>query len=243
MIKNQYRFFVSTGSFNGQKVLINDQDLVHQLSKVLRLKTGDQIILLDNSGFEYLVNLEKIADRIEGWVMEKIKNTKEPDKKIILCQSLLKNDRFEQVLKFCTNLGISGFMPFISEKSISQEINPNKLERYQKIIQESAEQAGRGFLPKLEKLASFDELLKLLKENKTLKLIGWEQEKEKKLLDFSQEIDQAEKIYLVIGPEGGLTEKEIKLTVEAGCFSYSLGPLVLRSEIAGLVSAAFIFQH
>lgn len=242
MIKNQYRFFISSDNFQGDKVLITDKNLIYQIAKVLRLKIGDQIILLDNSGFEYLVSLEKFSPQIEGHVLEKKKNQNEPGKKIILCQSFLKSDKFEQVLKFCTNLGVVSFVPFISENSIVKEINPHKLDRYQKIIRESVEQSGRAILPELNPLITFKELLKLLKKKEGLKLIGWEQEKEKKLTDFKEQIEKTKTIYLLIGPEGGFSEEEVALTQQIGCLPFSLGKLILRSEIAGLVSSALIIN-
>lgn len=240
MIKNQHRFFVSPSNFQGQKILISDKDLIHQISKVLRLRIGDQIIILDNSGFEYLVNLEKINDKIEGFVREKIKNENEPNKKIVLCQSLLKSDKFEQVLKFCTNLGISEFIPFISKNSIVKEISPHKLERYQKIIRESAEQSGRAILPKLKEAMDFEKLINLLREKDDLKLIAWEKEKKTTLSELRGEIKKTKTIYLLIGPEGGFAEGEIVLAKENGFIPFSLGNLVLCSEIAGLIASALI---
>lgn len=157
-----YRFFIDKNSFLKDKVIIKDENLIHQIFHVLRLKIGDEIVVLDNTGFEYSVILEKIDKTIEGHIFKKEKNKNEPKIKIILLQSLLKHDKFEQVLKFGTSLGISNFIPIITEKSIVREINQNKFIRYQKIIKESAEQSHRGLLPKLENLITFKESLKIL---------------------------------------------------------------------------------
>lgn len=69
-------------------------------------------------------------------------------------------------MKFGTNIGITEFIPFVSQSSIIKEINPHKLERYQKIIQESAEQSCRGILPKLERATDFKKLINFLKEKR-----------------------------------------------------------------------------
>lgn len=241
MLKNQYRFFVPFEKFQGRRILITDQDLVYQISRVLRLKIGDEIILLDNSGFEYLASLEKIGLEIEAFILEKRKNENEPEKKIILCQSLLKGNKFEQVLRFCTNIGVVKFIPFVSKYSVVKEISPHKLNRYFKIIKESAEQSGRGILPELKPVMDFGKLIDFLKKEKKLKLIGWEKEKKNKIIDFQEKIKKAKEIYLLIGPEGGFEKEEIELAKKAGCLTFSLGKLILLSEIAGLVSAAFIF--
>jgi len=236
------RFFVDKRSFLGNKILITDKELIHQITKVLRLKIGQQIILLDNSGFEYLVNLEKIGKQIEGDVLEKKNNENEPIKKIIICQSLLRGDKLEMVFKFCTNLGVNGFRPFISQRSIIKEINPNRIQRCQKIIKESAEQSGRAILPPLNKLMSFEEIIDFLKDQQGLKLIAWEEEKEKKLADFKKLIKENKEIYLMIGPAGGFSAAEVAQAKAHGFFSFSLGPLIFRSEIAGLITSAIILN-
>lgn len=242
-MSKHYRFFIEPTCFHGKEVVIRNKDLIHQITKVLRLKIGEQLILLDNTGFEYLVILEKIGQQIEGHILEKRKNKNEPEKKIILCQSLLKSDKFEQVLKFCTNLGVVSFVPFISENSIVKEINPHKLDRYQKIIQESAEQSGRAVLPKLGKLMEFKKLLDFLKDKNGLKLIAWEEENKIKLSDLRNEIKKDQTIYLLIGSEGGFSEAEIALAKENEFLAFSLGKLILRAEIAGLVASSLILNN
>jgi len=237
------RFFIEKKNLVGKNVFIEDKEQIHQIIKVLRLKIGNQIIVLDNSGFEYLVNLEKFNQQIEGYILKKRKNKNEPKIKIILCQSLLKHDKFEQVLKFGTSLGLTGFIPIVSERSIVKEISQNKLIRYQKIIKESAEQSGRGLLPKLENLMTFKDLLDFLKNKNALKLLAWEEEKRTKLFNLQNKIREAKIIYLLIGPEGGFSETEAVLAEKNGFLPFSLGKLILRAEIAGVVASSIIFNY
>jgi len=237
MTKNQYRFFIEPKNLQADRVKINDKDLIHQINKVLRLNTGDQIILLDNSGFEYLVNLEKNGQEVEGKIIKKTKNENEPNKKIILCQSLLKNDHFEQVLKFGTNLGISKFIPIISQRSIIKEINSSRKQRFQSIIREAAEQSCRGILSELSAPIFIENLREEIKNQPGFKLIAWEEEKNKTIKDFQSQIRDSQNIYILIGPEGGFDQSELILAKEIGFESFSLGKLILRSEIAGLVAS------
>lgn len=237
MTKNQYRFFIEPKNLQVDKAKIGDKDLIHQINKVLRLNTGDQITLLDNSGFEYLVSLEKNDQEIEGKIIKKTKNENEPNKRIILCQSLLKNDHFEQVLKFGTNLGVSKFIPIISQRSIVKEISLSKKQRFESIIKESAEQSCRGILPELSMPILFKDLKEEIKNQIGFKLIAWEEEKNKTIKDFQSQIRDNQNIYILIGPEGGFDQSELVLAKEIGFESFSLGKLILRSEIAGLVAS------
>ncbi len=237
-----HRFFIDKNLINNQKVFISNPEQVHQIKNVLRAKIGDQIIVLDNSGFEYLVSLEKIDQIIQGYILKKEKNKNEPKIKIILVQSLLKHDKFEQVLKFGTSIGIFGFIPIITERSIVKEISQNKFIRWKKIIKESAEQSGRGILPDLGNLMDFKEVLNFLKNKKVLKLIAWEKEKKIKFSHLKNKLKKAKEIYLLIGPEGGLTKEEVLLAKKFNFLSFSLGKLILPSEIAGPLASFLILN-
>ncbi|MFN3301853.1 MAG: RsmE family RNA methyltransferase [Patescibacteria group bacterium] len=238
------RFFIEKNSISDKKVFIDDFQQVHQIKNVLRLKSGDQIVVLDNSGFEYLVSLEKINQTIEGYILKKERNKNEPKIKIILLQALLKHDKFEQVLKFSTNLGIFGFIPIITQRSISREVSQNKFSRWKRIIKESAEQSGRGILPFLENVMTFKEALNFLQQKEqVLKLIAWEEEKKIKLSYLKNKIKKAKEIYLCLGPEGGFSKNEVSLAKKFGFFPFSLGKLILRAEIAGLVASSLIFSY
>lgn len=238
-----YRFFVDKKSFIENKVIIKEENLIHQIKNVLRLKIGQQIVLLDNTGFEYLVNLEKIEkETIEGFVLKKEKNKNEPKVKVTLLQSLLKHNKFEQVLKFGTSIGVNSFIPIVTQRSIVRTISFNKLIRYKRIIKESAEESGRGILPKIEKLMFFKEI-NFFQKKDGLKLIAWEKEKKRKISSLANKIKKAKEIYLIIGPEGGLTPEEVLWAKKNGFLSFSLGKLILRSEIAGLVALSLIFHY
>jgi 16S rRNA (uracil1498-N3)-methyltransferase len=150
---NTYRFFVNAGALHGRQVLIEDAELVHQLGTVLRLRAGEQVLLLDNSGWQYVVTLDSIErDRVSGTVERKQLAGGETRTKLTLYVALLRAERFEWVLQKGTELGVSAFVPLICERSTiadADELSANKLERWQRIIREAAEQARRGKLPRL----------------------------------------------------------------------------------------------
>jgi 16S rRNA (uracil1498-N3)-methyltransferase len=150
---NTYRFFVDADVLRGREVLIENAELVHQLGAVLRLRAGERVLLLDNSGWQYVVALDTLAgDRVVGTVERKELAGGEPRTKLTLYVALLRPERFEWVLQKGTELGVSSFVPVICERSTiadADELSERKLDRWRRIVREAAEQSRRGKLPRL----------------------------------------------------------------------------------------------
>jgi 16S rRNA (uracil1498-N3)-methyltransferase len=150
---NTYRFFVDADALHGREVVIEDAELIHQLGAVLRLRAGERVLLLDNSGWQYVVALNTlVGDRVTGTVERKELAGGEPRTKLTLYVALLRPERFEWVLQKGTELGVSAFVPVICERSTiadADELSERKLDRWRRIVCEAAEQSRRGKLPRL----------------------------------------------------------------------------------------------
>jgi 16S rRNA (uracil1498-N3)-methyltransferase len=150
---NTYRFFVDSGAIHGRDVLLEDGELAHQIGTVLRLRPGEKITLLDNSGWQHIVALHTVErGRVAGTVERKELAGGEPRTKLTLYVALMRPERFEWVLQKGTELGVSSFVPLICERSTiadADELSVNKLERWNRILREAAEQSRRGKLPRL----------------------------------------------------------------------------------------------
>jgi 16S rRNA (uracil1498-N3)-methyltransferase len=150
---NTYRFFIDADALHWRELVIEDAELAHQLGAVLRLRTGERMLLLDNSGWQYVVALDSLAgDRVTGTVERKELAGGEPRTKLTLYVALLRPERFEWVLQKGTELGVSAFVPVICERSTiadADELSERKLERWRRIVREAAEQSRRGKLPRL----------------------------------------------------------------------------------------------
>jgi 16S rRNA (uracil1498-N3)-methyltransferase len=150
---NTYRFFVGADALHGREVAIEDAELAHQLGAVLRLRAGERVLLLDNSGWQYVVALDTlVGDHITGTVERKELAGGEPRTKLTLYVALLRPERFEWVLQKGTELGVSAFVPVICERSTvadADELSERKLDRWRRIVREAAEQSRRGKLPRL----------------------------------------------------------------------------------------------
>jgi len=241
-----HRFFVPADWLTTEHVTITGA-LVHRLRNVLRLSPGDRLLLLDNSGWEHEVELREVSSqRIEGQVLRKSLATGEPRTKITMFQALLKLNKFEWVLQKCTELGVVGFVPVITERCIIgslEDISKTKTERWWRILMEAAEQSGRGRLPTLRPAVLFPAACQDAAKG-GLTLIPWEEERETSLRSVLQSEERPPfSINLLVGPEGGFTEQEVDQARRYGAIPITLGPRILRAETAGLVAASAILYE
>ncbi len=241
-----HRFFVSPDSLHDKSIILVGPK-AHQIRDVLRMKPGEKIIVLDNTGYEYSVSLTKIErHEVIGEVISKSKPEAEPNIQITLYQSLLAREKFEWVLQKCTEIGVCSFVPVVTQRSIvrrSDSVTANKVSRWQSIITEAAEQSGRGRIPILESPLSFSDALSEL-DNFDYSLFGSTQVGTPDLKEIMKGKDSGiKKIALFIGPEGGFTEKEIADAYSRGGKDFSLSKRVLRTETAAVVASALILYE
>ncbi len=242
-----HRFFIEEHLRNKKEFTLYDTDIIHQLKDVFRLRAGDQLILLDNTGFEYISEIVILA---RGEATIKIVDTSAalnvPEKEVWLFASIIKKDNYEWILEKGTEIGILYFVPMLSDRTEKKDLN---IERAHKIVKEASEQSGRGVMPVIADVLKFSDALTHAAENK-LKLIAFHIEGEtfskdkifkQSALEHSLGIPQ-EKISLgvMIGPEGGWSDKEINLLKEKNIPIYSLGKQVLRAETAAVAIASLI---
>ena len=206
--------------------------------KVLRVCLKDRYFFLDNSGFEFLAEITQLDENgIIATVLEKRKNLAEPSLFVTLYQALPKKmELFEWVLQKGTEIGVSEFVPLVTERTERREIP--KRERLFKILREAAEQCERGKIPELKEPLDFDRAIQNHASGKKILLHG--RGEFPKLSEKLNELKTQSRISLFIGPEGGFSEREIEKANNSGVFIYSLGPRVLRTETAAIAAAIFL---
>src|SRR5713101_2699197 len=161
-------------------------ELAHQLRDVLHLKVGEQIVLLDNSGDEILATIASVSKSAVGvQSLERRAERSESPVRIILCQGLLKSARFEWILEKGTELGVSIFSPILCRRSMAglEDTGPARIQRWQRIIREAAEQSGRSRLPELLPVRPLLHALNDLPQN-ALTIMPWEEEHNRTLYDI-----------------------------------------------------------
>jgi 16S rRNA (uracil1498-N3)-methyltransferase len=235
-----HRFFVSAGCLQeGELALSADQ--ARQIHDVLRLRRGEVIAALDNSGDEFRVELTHVAHgAVRGRVLERIRSSGEPQTHLVLYQGMLKADKFEWVLQKGTEIGVAEFVPMITSRVIVDSVRPTRHKRWERIAVEAAEQAGRGKIPSLRPVQRFEDALREAGTRGGLRLIPWEEERAADLRTLLNTAGKASPVSIFIGPEGGFAAAEIDAARACDVRSVSLGPRILRAETAGLVAASAI---
>ena len=225
------RLFVSDELAAGHIFAIEGQQ-AHYLSKVMRVRDGDAVILCDNATGEWAARVGQVDKRrVDVTVVEKLRAREEvPD--FWLCPALLKKDRFDLVLEKATELGVAEIRPVLMRRCVADKLN---LERANTITTEAAEQCARTALPELREPAKLDALLR-----------DWP---ERRVLYFADEMGgepagdafgtSSGPAAMLIGPEGGFDDAEREmLRSHPQVKPISLGPRILRGETAAIAATA-----
>lgn len=218
------RFF---GEKINNDIIIKDEDFIH-LTKVLRMKKGDNIICIVDDDFDYLCEIDAIAKNFcKAKIISYKKNLSLPNKNITLFQALPKKDYLDEIIAKSVELGVSKLQLFYSEYSNSKEI---KLIRIKSQIITASKQCERSKLMACEKLISFNEMIKLLNQ---YDIIIFANEKEEKTNFFNiKNLEKAKNIAVIVGNEGGFSDKERENILTLTQNSISLGSRILRCPTA-----------
>jgi 16S rRNA (uracil1498-N3)-methyltransferase len=240
------RFYIAS-ALSGDRVAL-EAPLAHRLSKVLRLRAGDEIVLFDGRGEDVRARIERLDARGgEAVVLERTTGTPEPRTHVHLFQAITKVQRFEWLIEKCTELGIAEITPLITARSVVKtEGGAARRERWRRIAVEAAEQCGRSRVPEVgpperleEACGSAHGVLLIPFES-----VGDAAPSIRAALD--SQIDQlfalADEVSIFIGPEGGFEDAEVDRAKRAAAVVVTLGPRVLRSETAGLVAVTLVMQ-
>ncbi|MEJ2698473.1 MAG: 16S rRNA (uracil(1498)-N(3))-methyltransferase [Desulfuromonadales bacterium] len=232
-----HRFFVPPESLNGETVSL-PAEVLHHLA-VLRLKPGEEVLLLDGLGKVCRSRIDALGRRsgqavvLERWLEE------ESAFPVHLLQSLPKGDKMDLVLQKGTELGITAFTPLLTGRTISlpdAEREEKRLHRWRRIVREAGRQCRRPVLPHLAAPLPLAEGLSSCREE--LRLMLWEEESRPlaEVLPPAPPRDAA----VLVGPEGGFDSREAEEARRAGFLPVRIGPRILRSETAGFAVAALL---
>lgn len=215
-----------------------DRNLIDQLKKVFRLKTGDKIIVFNGDGKDYECLIkELVKDKVALEVQNSFPSRFMSDQKIWLCAAVIKKDNFEWIVEKATELGVSHIVPVLSERSEKKSLN---LERLQKIVIEASEQSGRGTVPTIHPIIALEESFAYLKSHvsaKTFQMLAFHTEGES-VRDVISNNDNP--IAVFVGPEGGWSEREVELFHDENIPMKCLGRQVLRAETATIAVLSVI---
>ena len=221
-------------NISGETIVLRGETAAH-ISKSLRMRKGEEVVLCDGKGFDYgcvIESVEKQEVRLK--LAFKTPSQSEANVRIELYQGLPKGDKLSEVVRRCTELGVFAFHPVLMKRSIlrpDEKSAARKLERLKKVAAEAAEQSRRGIIPQVYDFENYESALK---NNTCQKTILFYENGGKKLKEILSEyrLQGVESVALIIGPEGGFDESEVALASLLGAEIATLGKRILRTETA-----------
>ena len=226
------RYFIKN-----KDMLLEESDIRH-IKKVMRMNINDKIEVVYNNKL-HICEITSL-DPFNIKVIEELDEDKKTKIELTVAVALVKEQKMDLILQKLTELGVSRIIPVSMERSIvkldKERFNKKKV-RLESICKEASEQSKRTNIPIIEDIKSIKDLTK---EDADLKLVASTKEKEKLLNYYLQSIEDCAKIIMVIGPEGGISDKEEDILVSNGYNRVSFGNLIFRVETATIYVASII---
>lgn len=234
------RFFVEAQDLSGDVLHLTGENFQH--ARVLRLKPGEKLLVCDGQGREALCQIRQVgASDMELEILERRDSETEAAVKVSVYMAFSKADKLEHAIQKATELGAYEIVAFPSARCVSRPDDKSlkkKLERWQKIAASAAEQSGRGRIPQVITLGSFQEALE--RAAQADKALLFYENEHAVTLRMALEEGSWSTASLLTGPEGGLEEAEVEQAREAGFQVCTLGKRILRCETAPLCAISAV---
>lgn len=235
-----YKFFVSTYQIQDKHIKIIGEDVNH-ISNVLRLRVLDKIIVNNkDTAKSYITEIINIStESIECKILDENLETTESKVNIDIFQGLPKADKMEFIIQKTIEIGARNIYPIKMERCVvkfDKNTEAKKIERWQKIAEAAAKQSKRDIIPDIKNITNIQNICQNIGKYDII-LLAYENEEDNTIKYELQKLDRNKKlnIGIVIGPEGGLSEKEVKELTQSGAKCVTLGKRILRTETASLV--------
>ena len=241
-----YHFFSEHEHIHDTYIDIVGSDVNH-IKNVLRLKTGDSLLISSGDNIDYTCHIAQInEEHIRADIDSVDERGRELASKIYLFQGLPKADKMELVIQKAVELGAFEVIPVAMKRSVVKldaKKAESKVKRWNAIAESAAKQSKRSILPQVSDVVTFAQAVKMASEM-DLKLVPYElaegMEQTKQLIES---VKPGQRIAIFIGPEGGFDPEEIRTATEAGIHPITLGKRILRTETAGFTTIAWLMYQ
>ena len=234
------RFFVSPDKMQADYIVLTGENAAH--GRVLRLRCGEEVLVCDGQGNECICDISDMgSNQIDLTVKSRQKSQSEPCVKVSVYMAFPKGDKLEHVIQKSTELGVSEIIAFPSSRCVSKpdaKSLAKKVERWQKIAESAAEQSGRGCVPRVITLASYNDALERARVSDK-SILFYENERSTTLQSFLKS-SEYNSVSIISGPEGGFEPAEVQQAINAGVTVCTLGKRILRCETAPLCALSAI---
>jgi 16S rRNA (uracil1498-N3)-methyltransferase len=210
----------------------------HHLTRVLRVEPGQQYEISDNHAV-YLAEVEGARKDLVSFTVREKMTAEEPPVQTIILASLIRFERFEWMLEKATELGVARILPVLAERSERglEQGAEKRISRWMRIVREASEQSRRARLPEVEAPLDFERALEIdavhrlaLEESEAPPILG----------QLPARRERGDSVALMVGPEGGWTDRERRQIVAAHWRPVSLGAEILRAETAAIAALAIV---
>lgn len=209
---------------------LSNQDIFH-ISKVMRMNVNDKIEIVYDKKVYLCIITSIDKDDIKFDILSIKEEDNELSKKITIAFSLVNENKIDFIIQKCTELGVYDFIPLKLNRckiKISSK-EDKKIIRWNLISKEASEQSYRSICPKINEIMNLNDLVKL---DYDLKIFCSTKEKEKTIKNVLQNNINCDRIIIVVGPEGGISDEEETFLLSNGFTSITLGDTILRTETA-----------
>lgn len=232
-----HHFFTDPSRIGEKEIIITGPDVNH-IRNVLRMRSGEEVLISDGQGTDYRCRLAELTDTsVTASIMWRLDGNAELPSRITLFQGLPKGDKMEFIIQKCVELGAARIVPVQTKRTVVKlDAAKEQLrrKRWTAISESAAKQSGRGIVPEIGAVVDFAGALKeaasldvLLIPYELAKGIGHTRE-------VCSGIAPGQSVGIFIGPEGGFEEEEVRMAVAAGAEPITLGKRILRTETAGM---------
>lgn len=240
-----HRFFIDIDSIKKGSIIITGENVNH-ISKVLRLKEKDKIILCDGEGTDYIVSIESMDKyAVRTTILYKEPSVGESELDVVVYQGIPKSSKMDFIIQKCTELGVNKIVPVINTRTVvklaTEKEELKKVERWQRIAEEAAKQSGRGKIPVIDMPMTFENAVEEA-ASRDLVLMPYELEKNNTLKEVIKG-KNPNTVGIFIGPEGGFEDDEVQLALSKNVVTVTLGNRILRTETAGFVILSCIMYE
>lgn len=242
------RFFIKENQIQNNKITIIGEDVNH-IKNVIRKQIGDIIEICNQDNEKsYKCEIEKIEEKqITTKIIEELKS-QESNIKVDIYQGLPKAEKMELIIQKSVELGANAIIPVNMKRCVvklDSKSEEKKIERWQKISESAAKQCGRNNIPEVKHLVNIKDICNKIMDYDAM-IVAYENEKENTLKQELTKLKNKQKnlkIGIVIGPEGGLEENDVKLLKESGAKIITLGHRILRTETVALNMLSIIMYE
>ncbi|CUH94148.1 hypothetical protein P22_0210 [Propionispora sp. 2/2-37] len=236
------RFFLNAAL--AANMVIEGSDVDH-ICRVLRMKSGDKIIVVDYKGKAGIAEIQQVTvTSVTLKLKEQLAEDREPDIKVCLVQGLPKGDKMDYIVQKAVELGVDRIIPMISKHVVVRYDDQKKAQRvirWQKIAVEASKQCGRFCVPTVEPIQDMSEIMKKTAGgSEVLVLYEGEQGQGLKQVLLSQQVLS---YTLIVGPEGGFAPEEISGWQQKKASIVTLGSRILRTETASLAAVSIVMYE